>query len=511
MISAAPPTALASLAPLMVLFFGAATVLMLSVAGGERRLAPPGGVHLLVVALASLAAAAAALVAAVPEGGALALQGALALDGLGLWFGLVVLLGCALSLLTATPLLAAHGAATGEFVALALLSTAGALTVGMAGDLLTLFLAIELMSVAAYVLAGYRRGAPNSQEAALKYFLYGSFASAFMLFGMALVYGESGRASGTPSLVLHELARTARAGEFGAFGQVGIALVLSGLCFKVAAAPFHMWAPDVYEGAPTSSAGFLSVVVKAAGFAGLIRFVAVAFAGVGSAPAGAHGHMRAVQLLSLLAACSVIVGNLLALRQQQVKRMLAYSSVAHAGYMLVGVVALVEQPGGGAVAAMGYYMLGYAAMALGSFAVLAALEPDGGARTDFPLERLAGMGRHAPGLGLVAATCLLGLAGIPPTCGFFGKAALFSAALASGHAGLVALAALCSVVGAYSYLRLLAIMFMRRHTEEQPRLRSAWLQLGLVVCAALTLGLGVGAQLPIALARATLSTWWPGV
>lgn len=512
MIQGAPPTALAALAPLFALSLGAAAVLMLSVAGGEKRLAAPGGVHLLVVALVSLAAAAAALVNAVPPGsGVSALQGGLWFDGLGLWFGMVCLVGCGLCLLTAVPVLTAQGSATGEYVALALLSTAGAVAVGLAGDLLALFLAIELMSVAAYVLAGYRRSAPSSQEAALKYFLYGSFASATMLFGIALVYGESGRVGGRPTLLLQALLHRVHDGELAGLGQVGLAFVLSGLCFKVAAAPFHLWAPDVYEGAPTASAGFLSVVVKAAGFAGLIRFAAVAYAAAGSGAAGGHAHLRAVQLLSLLAACSVVVGNLLALRQQQVKRLLAYSGVAHAGYVLVGVVAMVEQPQGNAVAAMAYYLLGYAAMALGAFAVLAALDAQAGPRTDFSVERLAGMGRHAPGLGLAAAICLLGLAGIPPTCGFFGKAALFSAALASGHAGLVALAALCSVVGAYSYLRLLAVMFMRRHAEEAPRLHSAWLQLGLAVCAGLTLGLGVGAELPLALARATLSTWWPGV
>ncbi|MBI3178421.1 MAG: NADH-quinone oxidoreductase subunit N, partial [Deltaproteobacteria bacterium] len=396
-----------------------------------------------------------------------------------------------------------HEQSQGEFLALTLLSTVGMLMLAMAGDLMTLFIGIETMSLAVYVLAGYRRGSRRSQEAALKYFVYGAFASGFALFGIALIYGEVGRVLGTPGVGFDVVGQAYTGQAPSALGWIGAAMLAGGLAFKIAAVPFHMWAPDVYEGAPTPAAGFMAVAVKAAAFAGLCRFAAAAFLRKEGATE------TAIQVFEVLAILTMVAGNFLAVRQTQLKRMLAYSSIAHAGYVLVGVAAFIANPKGVALEAIAYYLIGYTAMTLGAFGVVLAFERREDRRLDLPIERLAGVGHKYPALGLAMALFMFSLTGVPPTAGFFGKLALFGAAVEAGRVAVVVIAVLASAVGAYYYLRVTVVMYMRAMASEERRIESVWLASGLFLCAALTLVIGLLPERYFAFARALLDAW-PG-
>ncbi|HET6345916.1 MAG TPA: NADH-quinone oxidoreductase subunit N, partial [Myxococcota bacterium] len=382
---------LGALAPIWVTAIAAGVVLMLTVASGYRRPAPEGGGHLAFVALAGLTVATFLLWR--HEGTYRAFSGAVVVDGISLAFGVVATVGALLSVVLSTSYLKEHRLGHGEFYALILLGTVGMLVLSMAGDLLVLFVGIEIMSLAVYIMAGYRRSARRTQEAALKYFVYGAFASAFVLFGIAQLYGEVGRLTGTPAFDFVSISRAFRHVDISPLGWIGIGLVLAGLAFKVAAVPFHMWAPDVYEGAPTPSTGFMAVGIKAAAFAGLCRFVAATLLH------GERGTETSVQLLEVLAILTMVVGNFLAIRQTQIKRMLAYSSIAHAGYILVGVAAFVAQPSSRAMEAIAYYLFGYTAMTLGAFGVVLAFERHDDKRIDLSIERFAGAAHRYPALG----------------------------------------------------------------------------------------------------------------
>ncbi len=488
------------LAPVLVVTIAASVVLLLTVAHGYGRPAPQTNGHMSFVALAALAVAGWMLWTAEP-GSHTAFSGAIVVDGLGVSFGLTAVVGALLAVLLATSYLNEHELAHGEFIALVLLSTVGMLVLSMAGDLITLFIGIEVMSLAVYVLAGYRRSSRRSQEAALKYFVYGAFASAFVLFGVALVYGEVGRLLGKPAITMQAVAQAFSREDLSSLGWIGVAMVLGGLGFKVAAVPFHMWAPDVYEGAPTPSTGFMAVGVKAAAFAGLLRFVAATLV---HAP---NGRETFVQIFELLAILTMVTGNLLAIRQSQLKRMLAYSSIAHAGYVFVGLAAFVAQPQGRAVEAIGYYLLGYTAMTLGAFGVILAFERRGDRRLDLPMERLSGTGHKYPALGLAMSLFMLSLAGIPPTAGFFGKLAVFAAAVEAGRVPVVVVAVLASVAGAFYYLRVLVMMYMRATSSDETRIHSPWLAAGLWACAALTTVAGVIPEGYLGFARRVLAGW----
>jgi NADH-quinone oxidoreductase subunit N len=287
-----------------------------------------------------------------------------------------------------------------------------------------------------------------------------------------------------------------------ALGWVGAVFVISGLAFKVAAVPFHMWAPDVYEGAPTPSTGFMAVGVKAAAFAGLCRLVGATLLG-----GGQGGTETAVLGIETLAVITMVVGNLLAVRQTQIKRMLAYSSVAHAGYLLVGVGAFIARPESVAMEALAYYLFGYAAMTLGAFGVVLAFERREDRRLDLPIDRLTGAAHRYPALGLAMAVFMFGLAGIPPTAGFFGKLSLFTAAIDAGRVAAVVVAVLASAVGAFYYLRVTVVMYMRGAEGQETRVESAWLAAGLWVCAGLTLVVGVLPEQYFAFARRVLAGW----
>ncbi len=359
----------------------------------------------------------------------------------------------------------------GEFYALLLLSTAGMALLVSAVDLLGVFLGIELASIPLYVLAGFDRGKLRSNESALKYFVTGSFATALLLYGMALVYGATG--------ATHYDALAQRLTPGDPLGVAGVALVLVGFAFKTSSVPFHQWTPDVYEGAPTAVTAFMAVTVKVAAFAALLRVLAQAFGGVADLDA----------VLAALAVASMIVGNMMAVIQANVKRMLAWSAVAHAGYLLVPLA------GGTADgrAALLFTLAAYVFGTLGAFAVMISLTHRGEEADRF--EDYDGLAKRRPGLAALMVLFMLSLAGIPGTAGFMGKLQIFLAAVSAGQLPLALLLAVTSVVSAYYYLRLPIAMYMRPRRERPHRRELDFLELAVLTsCAAgvLLLGLAPG-------------------
>ena len=381
----------------------------------------------------------------------------------------LVALGSALSCLLSYYYLRELKIDHGEYYALVLLATSGMILLVSAVDLIAVFLGIELLSIPIYVLAGFDRRKLRSNEAALKYFLVGSFASAILLYGMALLYGATGstdfgviRAAFDPSRPLAAL---------------GLALVVVGFTFKISSVPFHLWTPDVYEGAPTSVTAFMSVTVKAAAFAGLMRILVVAFGG---------GGALLNDVLWWLAAATMIVGNVMAVIQENVKRLLGYSSVAHAGYLLMGLVAGTQA----GWSAMLFYLLAYLFTNLGAFGVIIALTHRG--QDADRIEDFTGLARTRPALAALMTLFMVSLAGIPGTAGFIGKLQIFLAAVREGYVGLTIIAVLTSLVSVYYYLRLPVVMYMREPGAELPRLRLHSAEgIVLAVCAVAVVALGL--------------------
>ena len=328
-----------------------------------------------------------------------------------------------------------------EYYLLVVFATLGMMLMGGGEDLMVIFLGLELMSVSVYVLAGANRRSARSAEAALKYFLLGAFASAFLLYGIALIYG----ATATTNLRWIGVQVGLDGGAHPTMLLLGLGLLLVGFAFKVAAVPFHMWAPDVYDGAPTPISGFMATGVKAAAFAALFRVLGESFGG--SAPAHA--------VVVVLAIATMIGGNVLALAQRSLKRMLAYSSVAHAGYLLVAVAA-------GSVegrAAFVFYLVAYTLMTLGAFALLGAKGRNG--ESDVQIDDFAGLATRRPWHAFALAVCMLSLLGFPGTAGFIGKWWILRAAVGSGQGALAALLVLTSVVSAGYYLPVIMAMYMK--------------------------------------------------
>jgi len=378
--------------------------------------------------------------------------------------GVAAFLVCWLSLQYLAELRINHG----EYYALILLSTAGMFLLVGATSLLALFLGLELMSIPLYVLAGFDRRNLRSNESAFKYFLVGSFASAVLLYGIALVYGVSG------ALDFEGIRKAFPPGN--PLGTIGLGLLVVGFAFKVASVPFHQWAPDVYEGAPTSVTAFMAITVKVAGFAALLRLLIQAFGPVSAS---------LTDLFWALAAATILVGNLMAVIQTNLKRLLAYSSIAHAGYLLIG-FATGTVDGYGAVL---FYLLVYVFTNLGAFAVLVALSEAGKDCDTF--DDLAGVARQSPGLAALLTLFALSLAGIPGTAGFVAKFYLFKSAVASGQTVLAIIGVLGSVVSVYYYLRIPVQMYMAEAAAERPRRIAATGELlVLAACAIVVLFLG---------------------
>jgi NADH-quinone oxidoreductase subunit N len=375
--------------------------------------------------------------------------------GLGFWnmvqvgefsvfFHFVTVGIAAVVILTSFEYMAVQQIRAGEYYALVLFGAVGMCLMSSAMELVLVFIALEISSISTYILAGFRRRAAISSESSLKYFLLGSFATAFFLYGVALMFGATGSTS------IHLIGDALRNGQISVLAYVGIAMMFVGLGFKVAAAPFHIWTPDVYEGAPSPVVGFMSTAPKAAVFAVLLR---VMF------EADAPGR---VWLIWVTAALSMTLGNLGALVQNNIKRLLAYSSIAHAGYILVAFAAL---PNNGIPAVM-FYTASYAAMNVGAFAVISHFGGRGEQRVS--IEDYAGLGRRSPLLAATLTIFLLSLIGIPITGGFFAKFYVFSAAVQANLVGLTIIGVLNSAIGAYYYLRIIVVMYMRDARDDAP-------------------------------------------
>jgi NADH-quinone oxidoreductase subunit N len=376
--------------------------------------------------------------------------GMVRVDGFGLVFSFILLVIGLLSVLYSIAFLEREEADQGEFYPLILICLSGMMMMLHTTNLIMVLVGLEVFSLALYVLSGLTRLRVRSVEAALKYFLLGAFSSGFIVYGMALLYGATG------SLDLARIAAEAAAGPSRML-WIGMGLVLIGLCFKIAVVPFHQWVPDVYQGAPTNVAGFMAAATKTAVFAVLLRFLLGAF--------GQFGDVWQ-PLIVWLSILTMTVANLVALTQTNLKRMLAFSSIAHAGYLLIAVVC---RPDSG-VSAILFYLSSYALMTVGAFAVLAAA-----GRGDAAVERgcefsdWADMGWKRPALGLAMAFFLFSLAGMPPTAGFLGKYVVFQAAIESERYVLAVIGMLNAVIAAYYYLRVIVLMYMREsETDEAP-------------------------------------------
>ncbi|MBV8971751.1 MAG: NADH-quinone oxidoreductase subunit NuoN [Sphingomonadaceae bacterium] len=417
-----------------ILAAGVLVLLMIGVFRGDRSLVPLtwGTVALLVLAGIHLPI--------VPAHGATAFGGLYIGDAFSTFFKVIILAGAAVSMVLALPYL--REAATGrfEYPILLTLSALGMCLMVSAGDLLTLYVGLELQSLAAYVLAAFHRNEPRSSEAGLKYFVLGALASGILLYGISLVYGFTGTTSFT---ALHGLVRGTGLADLGTL--IGLVFILSGIAFKVSAVPFHMWTPDVYEGAPTPVAAFFAGAPKAAAMAMLLR-VAV----------GAFGGMAAdwQQIVTFVSIASMLLGAVGAIGQGNVKRLLAYSSINNVGFALIGLAAATREGLTGVV----FYMAVYVVMTLGSFlAVLAMRTADG--RPVETMASLAGLSRSRPGLAAAFAVFMFSLAGIPPLLGFWPKFSVFQAAIDAHLYTLAIVGVLASVVSAFYYLRVIMTLY----------------------------------------------------
>lgn len=388
-------------------------------------------------------------------------------------FKIIFLLGSLLVIFMSDNYVRLRNLPAGEYYALILFATFGMMMMASAADLVVFFVGLEIMSVALYVLAGFRRNDLKSNEASLKYFLLGAFATGFVVFGIAFIYGALGSTS---------IAKVFSPGSYafensGLFLMIGGGLLLIGLAFKLASFPFHMWVPDVYEGSPTTITAFMSAGPKAAAIAVMARVFIFAFG---------ENVSELSSIFWSLSVMTMFTGNLIAVSQTNVKRMLAYSSIAHAGYMLIAFAASNSD----AVSAVAFYLLSYTVMNIGAFMVLVVVESktDG----DNDLTSFTGLGRRHPLLGATMALFLISLAGIPPTAGFTAKFMIFKAAILKGHIPLVVIAVINTLISVYYYLRVVVVMFMiDTETEYRPVTYPAFLFVALVIAAMGVLAFGI--------------------
>ena len=434
-----PELNLVPVLPELIVAGAAIVILLLDAARPARTQAP-----LIAFSVAGLLGAAVPLFRAwsVPAAdGLTALGGMVAVDRFAVFFRLIILAIALIGVLFSGHYLARTGERRGEYYSLLLFATSGMMLLSAAADLIVVFLALEVLSLSLYVMTGFSRTRLEAQEASLKYFLLGAFSSAFLLYGIAMAYGATGTTS------LSGMA-DALSGETGSLtlALTAAALLTVGFAFKVAAVPFHMWTPDVYQGAPTPVTGFMAAGTKVAGFAALLRVASIALGPLA---------WEMTLAIALLAVLTMFVGSILAIAQDDVKRMLAYSSIAHAGFVLVGVAAANYQ---GITGSM-FYLVAYAAMILGAFGVVMLVSRVG--ETNTSLSSYRGLGRRSPLLAALLAVFLLSLAGLPPTAGFLAKVFVFQAAVNAGLEWLAILAVIASVVAAFFYLRVLVLTYMQ--------------------------------------------------
>jgi NADH-quinone oxidoreductase subunit N len=402
-----------------------------------------------------------------------AFNDSIVLDNFALFFALIFLMAAGLTILSSIGFVRQAGIHEGEFYALVLFATVGMMLMAAANDLLVFFLGLETMSIAVYVLTGMFRTDSRSSEAAMKYFLMGAFATGFLLYGIALIYGATG--STNLDLIADYLA--GQPSEWPLYLIGGGFLLLIGFAFKVGAVPFHFWVPDVYEGAPTPITGFMSVAVKAAAFAAWARILLHKLSALDS---------DWLFPLWIITIATMTFGNLLAISQSSVKRMLAYSSIAHAGYLLIPIVVGAEWGG----LPLLFYVLTYSFMTIGAFAVLSCLSERDDRRENY--SDFAGLGFKRPFLGLAMSLFMLSLAGFPPLGGFAGKFYIFRAAVLSGHVGLAIIGVLNSLLSVIYYLRVIVAMYMEDGGAEGKSFRQAsavYIAIALAAIATLYLGI----------------------
>jgi len=401
-------------------------------------------------------------------------SGMIAHDSLRISFSFVFLLVTAMTILISSVWTEREDVPVGEYHCLLLFATVGMMFMASGNDLVVIFLGLETSSIATYVMAGLRKSDLRSNESSMKYFILGSFASAFLLYGMALVYGATG------STNITEIAVRVADPNFPALLLVGGAMMIIGFGFKVATVPFHVWTPDVYEGAPTPVTAFMAAGPKSAAFASFVRVFVLGFPLVAGAQASGYLHESWINALTIMAMLTMTVGNIAAIVQNNVKRMLAYSSIAHAGYALVGFIgagmATTVEKRDAAIASVAFYMLTYAITNLGAFAIVTLLAQKNDRRTEF--EDYNGIGFKTPVLAFGLSLFMLSLLGLPLTAGFMGKVLVFRPALEAGNAMLtllVIVAVVNTAISAYYYLRLIVVMFFRERTDEwfAPRIPTA--------------------------------------
>ncbi|HET7481958.1 MAG TPA: NADH-quinone oxidoreductase subunit N [Actinomycetota bacterium] len=480
----APHVELAGIGPEVALVVAGLVLLVVDALVGDRW----GGWHLPVLATAGFAAA---IVLAVGVWGQNDIQfsGMIATDGFAVFSKIVLATFGVLTVWLARDYLTAEGIEEGEFYALLTFAVAGMMLMASAADLIVVFLALEMFSLALYVLVGFRRRSRASQESALKYFLLGAFSSAFFLLGIALCYGATGTTNfypatqGDPSLLTY-LASTAP--EHLGLLVIGTGLLIVGLGFKIAAVPFHMWTPDAYQGAPSPVTGFMAAGSKLAGFAALLRLLDATLFSL-------RTDWR--PLLIAVAVATMIIGSVLAVVQEDVKRMLAYSSIAHAGFVLTGVIA-TSDPG---VAGALFYLATYGITVLGAFAVIAVIS--GREERYVRLTDMKGLFYERPAMAGALTLFLLSLAGVPVTSGFVGKLLVFGAAIQSGYTALVVVGVLTSAIAAFFYLRVLVVMYMQERDGEVEVSRGGWFGpavIGLAAATTIVLGLYWGPLIDLA-------------
>ncbi len=408
------------------------------------------------------------------------------IDYYSLFFKIVFLITTGLTVLMSIRFLKEEGFDFGEYYVLVLFAAVGMMFMASAADLIIIFLGLETFSLSIYVLAGFFRTQPKSNESSMKYFLLGAFSTGFLLYGIALIYG----ATGTTNLKgIYEFVRRSQL-LTDPLLLIGMSLLIVGFGFKVASVPFHMWTPDVYEGAPTSITAFMSVGPKAAGFAAFLRVFLYSFSSLQS---------DWVWILWVLAVLTMTLGNIVAIAQKNIKRMLAYSSIAHAGYILVAMVAAGEL----GTASILFYLLAYAFMNLGAFGVVILYGRKG--EENVNLSDYSGMGYKYPLLAAAMAIFMFSLAGIPPTAGFVGKFYIFSAAVKAGYIGLAIIGVLNSALSVYFYLRVTVMMYMRPAEKEFGRLDlSPAMVIALVIAVIGTLQMGITPSHYLNLARQSI-------
>jgi NADH-quinone oxidoreductase subunit N len=488
--------------PALFLMLGAILLLM-----AEVFLSTASRSHQPLLALVATAVAGAAAFANLFEPSATVFQGLGVLDPFSSFLSLVICVGVGLAVMIAPGFLRHRNAERGEFYALMLFAGSGMSLLAMSNELITLFIALEALSVATYALTSYLRRGPRPAEAGFKYFILGAFAAALFVYGAALIYGATGTTR------LDQMAQPLQNAIVSepALVYCGFGLIAAGLCFKIAAVPFHMWTPDVYEGAPTPVTALMSAGVKTAAFAALVRVFLVL---------GRNVDPRIpFTLFAVLALLTMIGGNLLALPQRNVKRMLAYSSIAHAGYLLLGVTVLFAKTGASegtwgvlrltplldqaisldaltseALKGILFYLAGYTVTTVGAFGVIAAIErrEDEDKGTTWDLDRFSGLAQRRPGWAVAMAAFMLSLGGIPPTVGFMGKLLIFRSAVDAGLVWLAIAGVLSSAAGIYYYLRVVVYMFMRPAGEGVITPEKQWMtEVALVISTAGVFGLGI--------------------